>query len=402
MANILMALVLTIVVFIAIGFIPKKVKYVRRHRYSGRDKYVQELTQEEIDSGYYVSEEYPDYPKYTKKIYQLLSLFVFVLVIGLSCFTTIKPNTVGVVYDQFGGGLKDETLGEGFNFITPFQHVYKISTKTETREFVLAAQTGTDSNGGGGQFVTYELTINYNISKEDAGKFYRVFATTEVGDVFLSGKLREAMQYASTRYDVFSIMKGKLNDVRAEAERYLATELAKSHITLSGLTIKDVDAGKEIEAIIVKEAQAEKQKEIAQKEAEAAKIKAEAQKEIAIIEAEKKIELAKREAEEKLARAEGEAEAAKIKAEADAEIERIKAEAESYAKKVLANTLAVAYGFATEDENGDLVFRDGGAEEYAKLVAYLAWCEAWDGKLPNIVVGEDGSIGIILPPNMEF
>ena len=104
---------------------------------------------------------------YNKKF--LLSIasvgWVFILLFG--SFTKVGANTVGIIYDEMNGGIQDRTLDEGFQFKTIFQHVTTISTANRTSKVETYGQTND------GQSALFELSIIYNIQKENAGKFYR-------------------------------------------------------------------------------------------------------------------------------------------------------------------------------------------------------------------------------------
>jgi len=316
-------------------------------------------------------------PKYRRQPKQLLSVFGF-LVILLGTFVTVNANEVGIVYDPLSGGLQEESFDEGLHFKAPWVNVTRISTKLRESTFEVFAQTGQifDVNGnptGGGQFVTYDVTLQYRITVLDAYTFYKNFGSDVVPESTLQARIRESLQDKSTDYDVFSILKGSLNDVRLDAEVALTDSLDELGISVDSFIINDVDAGVNIEQVVENEATAAKEKEIAIKEQEAALIREETEKLKAEIQAEQLI----------------------IEAEAEAE-------AEALLKSVTVNAINVMYEgqFVGEDERS-LFETDGSGgfltiQEVANIVLEQLYYDTWDGVLPEVIAGTDG-LSIILP-----
>jgi regulator of protease activity HflC (stomatin/prohibitin superfamily) len=316
-------------------------------------------------------------PKYRRQPKQLLSVFGF-LVILLGTFVTVNANEVGIVYDPLSGGLQEESFDEGLHFKAPWVNVTRISTKLRESTFEVFAQTGQifDVNGnptGGGQFVTYDVTLQYRITVLDAYTFYKNFGSDVVPESILQARIRESLQDKSTDYDVFSILKGSLNDVRLDAEIALTDSLDELGISVDSFIINDVDAGVNIEQVVENEATAAKEKEIAIKEQEAALIREETEKLKAEIQAEQLI----------------------IEATA-------KAEAEALLKAVTVNAINVMYEGQFVDKDERSLFETDGSggfltiQEVANIVLEQLYYDTWNGVLPEVIAGMDG-LSIILP-----
>jgi regulator of protease activity HflC (stomatin/prohibitin superfamily) len=256
--------------------------------------------------------------------------------------------------------------------------VTKISTKLRESSFEMFAQTGQifDANNqptGGGQFVTYGVTLQYKITVVDAYKFYKNFGSNVIPESTLQARIREALQDNSTNYDVFSILKGALSDVRLDTETQLRESLLDLGVYVESFIINDVDAGTNIEQVVENEATAAKQKEIAIKEQEAALIREETERLKAEIKAQQLI----------------------IEAEAEAE-------ATSLLKSVTVNAINVMYlgQFETAEEQSQFELDGLGGflsiQEVADIVLNQLYYDTWDGVLPEVISGVDG-ISIILP-----
>ncbi|HBD74410.1 MAG TPA: hypothetical protein DC003_02465 [Acholeplasmataceae bacterium] len=314
---------------------------------------------------------------YKRRPRQFLSLLGF-FVIFLGTFVTVNANEVGIVYDPLSGGLQEESFDEGLHFKAPWVTVTNISTKLRESSFQVYAQTGQifDSNGnptGGGQFVTYNVTLQYKVTVLEAYTFYKNFGSNFVPESTLEARIRESLQDKSTDYDVFSILKGALNDVRLDTEVQLRESLSDLGIYVDSFIINDVDAGTNIEQVVENEATAAKEKEIAIKEQEAALIREETEKLKAEIQAQRLI----------------------IEAEAQAE-------AEALLKSVTVNAINTIYlnqFISTEEQN---IFEDTGLggfltiQEVANIVLEQLFYDTWDGILPQVLTGTDG-LSIILP-----
>lgn len=207
----------------------------------------------------------------------LLSFLALLLIIP-TCFAQVNANEVGIVYDPLNGGIQDISLSEGLHFKTPFQQVKTISTKLREENIVVQAQTGkivkeledgTFEETGGGQWATYTVSIQYRIETANAHRFYRKFGGDVIPQSTVEARLREALQDNSVKFDIFSILKGGLNEVRSATEVSLAESMLELGVTIDAFIILDVDAGDVIEAVVESEATAAKQKEIAIKEQEA-------------------------------------------------------------------------------------------------------------------------------------
>ena len=148
-----------------------------------------------------------------------------------------------------------------------------------------------------------------------------------------------------------------------------------------------------------------------------AKVIAEQEKQASITKAEAELEVAKLEAQRKIEEARGNAEAQKILAQATAEaatykiIELAKTIGYTVEETYLYSVDGVETAYATKQVESDTVLFLGtkyvinvdsgpGAANFKTLVEdylqYLAYLEQWDGKLPDVVAGDD-ALSIIVP-----
>jgi len=319
--------------------------------------------------------------QFSKKSF--FAFFAFLLIIP-ALFAQVNANEVGIVYDPLNGGIQDIALGEGLHFKTPFQQVKTISTKLREDTYTVTAQTGIiikddGEETGGGQWATYQVTVQYKVEVQNAHTFYRQFGGDTIPTSTMEARLRESLQENSVKKDIFSILKGGLNEVRSETELALQESMGELGVTIEAFIILDVDAGDEIEQVVRDEATAAKQKEIAIKEQEATLIRQETE------------------------RLSAEIQALTVLIEADAQ-----AEAQRILNSVTANAIYTMYEGQFLDDQGilddtlKLEFELNGTggyltiQEISDIVLKQLYYDTWDGVLPTVITGSDGSI-IIQP-----
>lgn len=282
--------------------------------------------------------------------------FLWLLIIVFGMFTSVDKNSVGIIFDELNGGIKDETLSEGLHIITPFQKVMVIETSNKTQNIVVAGQTS-DSI-----YADFMITIVYRIDTANAGKFFRRTNKSDIDSVQLNSVTRETLQSVSIKYDIYGVLGEDLEKLRVEFTDSLRKNmLDRYHITLISTSFDDVDAGERIEEIIRSKGEALQQLEIE----ELNKQKAEIQKDILMIEA-----------------------------EAQAEVVRIAAQAQAdkieFEKQAIANMISeYIKSFPTLTE-----------KEVATIVLQTIFYEKWDGVLPEVVTGEalEALLGSLINP----
>lgn len=290
------------------------------------------------------------------------------LILLFGIFTTVGPNEVGIIFDQFNGGIQDETLGQGFHVKSLFQTITTINTSNEIR------YVNTYGQSQDGNSVDYEVTLTIYISQENAGKFFRKTNSREISKAHLNTLVKEGIQKVSNKYEVFDIVGSKVEIIRSEIEEEVRELLINEYfITLAALTVEDVDVGPDIEKALERKAEEKLKLEIAQAEK---------------------------------TRAQVEVETELIKAENEAAIILLKAQANSEAQAIL-NSVAVTaiqnmYKNQFEDDTAKTEFENIGEggyltiQEISEIIIKQLYYDVWDGKLPTVIT--DGTDGIIIQP----
>lgn len=213
---------------------------------------------------------------------QLLAIIPLLVALGMNCITFVSANTVGVKYSAFNGTSK-ETLNEGLHFKTPFDKIYEIDTTVQERSVKNVMVQTNDA-----QFLTMNINVKYQVTTKDAFKVYKGYKTLDtLNKNIIANYAQQALSEVCTQYNIIDILGDKRNEVIQKSSELLKEKYANEGVTFKSLTVKDMDAGDEIEKAIKDEA-------VAKKEVETA---------------EQKKQKAQKEAETKLIEAQGEAEA---------------------------------------------------------------------------------------------
>ena len=207
---------------------------------------------------------------------QFLCIIPIVILVGTMCIAVVPANTVGVKYSVFTGTSKN-TLNEGIHLKMPFDTVYEIDTTVQERTVEgLSVQTAD------AQFMSMIINVKYQVSNKDAFKVYKGYKTLDaLNQNIIANYAQSALSEVCTQYNIIDILGEKRNEVVQKTSELLAEMYTAEGVTLKGLTIKDMDAGEEIENAIKQEAVAKKEVETAEQN----RLKAEKEAETKLIEA---------------------------------------------------------------------------------------------------------------------
>lgn len=279
----------------------------------------------------------------------------FLLLLLCGSFVKIKANEVGIIYDDRYGVL-EEVKYEGFQTKSVFEKITKISTTNKTTQITVSGQTNDSA------FADFIITVVYKIEAVNAGKFYKVTSSKDIASEQLTSMVKEALQSSSIKYDIYSILGDKLEEVRIDFTNNLSQILSDRYsITVISTSFDDIDAGERIENII--------------------KNKAEALQQIEIAEAEKQKAQVERETE--LIKAETQAQAQKIQAEAEAEVKKIAADAEAYKVQTEKTAVTDMIDNVYEKYQESLSY-----EQCAEIVLQTIFYEKWNGELPEVLTSD--------------
>ena len=249
----------------------------------------------------------------------MVALIVFIALIG-AAFTVkscklIGTGKVGVQY-SYNGGVKDETLNPGLNFINPFLKVKEFTVGNEQLILTKDKRDGSKKNESfkvataddASISVSFQMSYRYNQEKVvDTYKKFKGMDGEDIVEQRVKTVLKSKISEVTTNYTMMDIYSGNRSEINNAITEYLNKDFGDSYgIEVLDASIIDVHPDKKLKEAIDNRVTALQQKQ--QAEAEQEKIKVVAQTKL-------------------------------IQAENDAAIKMKKAEAEAEANRVLAASI---------------------------------------------------------------
>jgi regulator of protease activity HflC (stomatin/prohibitin superfamily) len=306
-------------------------------------------------------------------------------------FHTVESGQVAVVKQL--GKVNDEERTAGTHFdIWVTNNYIKYDATVQTVDLVFSAYSAD------AQTMDVTATLQYQIIPDKASDIaiqYGVLATlqnriTSIAVEKAKSELSKdkAMDIIANRAQMSPRVEESIKN--AIGEHYYVNVVA---VVLTDITFTDAFELAVEEKMIAEQAKLkaeyENQTKVAQAEAEAeAKLKA----------AQAEIDIAQAQAEARLKQAQAEIDIAK--ANAQAKLESTAAEAEALRIKSLDVARMLGFIIATDANGNEYIDFDKSTQDPAAINEYLKYLEymaTWDGKLPDVVTGDD--ISMILPGN---
>ena len=267
------------------------------------------------------------------RIVAMVLVVVIALIFAISCFSFVPTGHTGVV--TLFGKVEDYTLDSGVHFKNPFARVIKMDNRIQ-KESVELSCFSSDI-----QEVEVVFTLNYQISKEYAMNIYKTIGKNYF-DTAVSPIITESVKTVAARYTAEDLI-NKRNELAMAIETDMKEKLLIFNIELVSTSIEDMDFTDAFTNAV-------EEKQVA--------------------------------AQNKL-KAETEAAQRVVEAEAEAQIRRVTAEAEAY--EILQRAEAEAQA------NQKL------AESITDRLIEYRYYEVWDGKLPQMVMGESTTPMVQIP-----
>lgn len=267
------------------------------------------------------------------RIVAVALVIIIALIFAISCFSFVPTGHTGVV--TLFGKVEDYTLDSGVHFKNPFARVIKMDNRIQ-KESVELSCFSSDI-----QEVEVVFTLNYQISKEYAMNIYKTIGKNYF-DTAVSPIITESVKTVAARYTAEDLI-NKRNELAMAIETDMKEKLLIFNIELVSTSIEDMDFTDAFTNAV-------EEKQVAAQN----KLKAET------------------EAAQRVAEAEAEAQIRRVTAEAEAYEILQRAEAEAQANQKLAESIT------------------------DRLIEYRYY-EVWDGKLPQMVMGESTTPMVQIP-----
>ena len=281
----------------------------------------------------------------------IAAILIFILIV--SCISTVPTGYTGILTTF--GRVEDRTMGAGVHFIAPWQRIVKLDNRTQKVE--IDAQAFSSDI----QQVDLKMSVNYCIDQATAQNLYKTVGK-QYYDTVLYPRILENTKSVFAKYSAEELVSHR-QDLSGEIQELLTIDATRYGIQIVNFSVEDIDFTDAFtNAVEAKQVAAQN------------KLTAETQQAQKTMEQE---QIAKR----RIIDANAAAEEAKIQAEADLEVTKIQADAAEYAgQKEAAKNKAISEWLTDT------------------LIRYY-YIQAWDGKLPQYMFGNNADTTMMLPIN---
>lgn len=284
-------------------------------------------------------------------------IIVVLLVGGISCIERIPVGYEGVQY-SVSGGVKDETLGQGWHLVPPTIKVKEFTISNEQLVLTKDSREGSETDESfkvatsDDASISIDFQMSYRFIPEKLVETYKKFKGMDGNDIVqnrVRTVLKSKVSEITTNYSLMDIYSGNRKQINDELTDYLNTELRDFYgIEVIDASIINSHPDENLKKTIEARVQAQQSKAQAKAEQDAIKVKAETE-----------LIQAKKEAEIKVTEAEAEAEANRVISESITEnLIRMK-EAEA----------RLEHGWVTIQGAESVIADERNDEEYAQKVA---------------------------------
>lgn len=278
--------------------------------------------------------------------YTIVSVLVGILIAGIivliSCIRSVPTGHTGVV--TYFGKVENYTLDAGMHFMKPWAKVIKMDNRVQKKTETLACFSSDI------QEVNITYTVNYQIDKANAMNIYKTVGIDYYG-IIIAPNTTEAVKEITALYTAENLVNTR-EELSNKIEEVLSDRLVRYNIEVISTSIEDMDFTDAFTNAV-------ESKQVAQQE----KLKAETVAAQKVVEAEANAKV-------KTVEAQAKAEADKIAADAEAYQIKTKADAEAEANKKISQSITTT------------------------LIDY-EYAQAWDGKLPTYMSGENGFVPVM-------
>ena len=213
---------------------------------------------------------------------------IAIVLLGLtvSAWRSIAPGYVGIVFDKANHNVTAGALEPGWAFINPFtqaiqQYPITIQTYSMVQKGTEGQTTGDDSikvQSNEGQQLNLDIVIQYQVIKEEAGALYQDWGgadITTVQDQAVRQYTRSQVPVVASKYTWEEITSSKRAQIVDEISQVLTAELAKRHLRLISMGVREVHLPQSLQTALDQKIQA--QQDVAEATGRANALKAQAE-----------------------------------------------------------------------------------------------------------------------------
>lgn len=228
-----------------------------------------------------------------------IALALGIAISCLLCLERVSVGNVGVVYSA--GGVEDQTLAQGWHFLSPFKSVKQFPI---SQQQLVLSNDPSDYNAkehqdwsidapANGGMVKINMTVNYNFLPDRVVDVYKQFNGMS-GETIVESRVQNSIiayvKEVTPRFTVMDIYSDKKSEVNEAITTYLNERLTEEYgIHVSSALVIDVELDAALQQKVQAKEQAKQDAEIAELEKQTAEAQAETDKVIAESESQVKV-----------------------------------------------------------------------------------------------------------------
>lgn len=216
-----------------------------------------------------------------------------------TCTTYVSRGNVGVVFDQFNGGVQNKILTSGRHFKAPWQKVNEFSTTIKTVYMSADEREGSKEDESikvkaKDGTLQSDLTFTYSFNPNNVAEVQKNY----MGDgeyivEMLRGQIRGWVSEATSKFTTMEIHQTKTTEVNAAITEHVQARANKYGLTIGEVTLSETNPPENVKIMIAENAKIEQEvkkveSELKVEEANLEKAKKEAERKIINAEAERK------------------------------------------------------------------------------------------------------------------
>lgn len=283
---------------------------------------------------------------------------VIVLVIGvIICMKSLVKVPAGYVAVQYNanGGVKKEVLNQGWHWKSPMVKTTLYTVGLE-QSYLTASKKGDSpdddsftASSSEGKSMTLELTYTYQYKQNSVADVFTRFkgqSGKEVRDSFIKPNIVSWTKEIVANYKVSDILGSERANINSAVSDYLAKKFEPYGITISNVSLINIDVDKDTMKAIN------------------AKIKAQQDAETQAIQNQTNIDKAKADAEAEVTKAKGDADAKVIAAQAEADANaKINSSITDQLIRMKEAEARLKHGWVTVQGSDTVVTKDAGSDQ---------------------------------------
>ena len=227
-----------------------------------------------------------------------LLIVLVVAVFGvLKSSVVIRPGYTGIQY-SLNGGIKEETLGQGFKWHSPIIKVIQYPTSRQQCYLSSDGKEGSKDNDSfniptaDGKTVNVDLEFAYYFDAEKLSTTYSEFkgkSPQQIENEFIRAKMKSWAGEVSSKFSVIDVYGDKRGELNAQVLEHTRENFSKYGIVIDSVSFTRIEPDQQTKEAIQNKINKQQEVETAKLDAEKAQIEAETKKIQAQAEADAKL-----------------------------------------------------------------------------------------------------------------